>query len=80
MTKELSREDILATKITTISEEDRFEDETKHPSKFFIINAFGEAIYFHTRSRLTAQQWCDKIYNRKDFFKVREVIKIGNRV
>lgn len=74
MSKVFSVEDILTDKVTVISEEERLSDDLKHPTKFFIVNALGEGVYFHTRSRATAQEWADTIYG-KGFYKVRAVIK-----
>ena len=48
--------------IEHVSEEDRFADDFKPPSQFFIVNALGEGVYFHTRSRAKAQQKCDDEY------------------
>lgn len=64
----------LDSKITVVPEEDRFKDETKHPSKYFVVNAFGDGVYFHTRSRLQAQEWADTLFG-KGFYTVRAAIK-----
>lgn len=72
--KELTEEQILKDKVVIISEDDRFADNTKHPTKFFIVNAFGEGVYFRTRSRLQAQKWANILYG-DNFYGVREAIK-----
>ena len=46
----------------------------KDPSRFYIVNAFCDRVYFKTRSKSKAKQWCDEIYG-KDFYNIREVIK-----
>lgn len=61
-----------------VSEEDRFSDDFKPPSQFFIVNALGEGVYFHTRSRAKAQEKCDAEYGKGKYL-VRAVIKAGVR-
>ena len=58
--------------IIIVSEEQRFDDDFKEPTRYFIINAFGEAVHFKTRSREKAQQWSDEIYG-EGFYTIREV-------
>lgn len=74
MSELLTVDEIMDTKTTIITEEQRFDDETRHPSKYFVVNAFGEGVYFHTRSRLQAQQWANTLYG-KGFYSVRATIK-----
>lgn len=64
--------------VVVVSEETRLTDEFKPPTKYFIINAFGEAVHFKTRDRSKAQQWADEIYG-KGHYVVREAIKAITR-
>ena len=50
-------------KTTIISFEEFTDDEFKKPSNFYIMDAMQNYVFFHTRCRLTAQAWCDKIYD-----------------
>lgn len=61
-----------------VSEEDRFSDDFKPPSQFFIVNALGEGVYFHTRSRAKAQEKCDVEYG-KGKYSVRAEIRCNLR-
>lgn len=61
-----------------VSEEDRFSDDFKPPSQFFIVNALGEGVYFHTRSRAKAQQKCNDLYGGSKYT-IRCEIKAGVR-
>lgn len=70
----MTRDEILDKKVVYVKESDRFGDDFSHPSKHFIVNAFGDALYFKTRSRATAQEWADIVYG-KGFYKVRAAIK-----
>lgn len=51
-------------RVTEVSYEQFTDIEFKPPSSFFIKNALGEYVYFHTRSRDVAQEECDKIYGK----------------
>jgi len=64
----------LKKKVVVVSEEDRLSDEFKAPCKYYIIDAFGNGVYFKTRSRLTASALSDKIYGN-GFFTVKQVVK-----
>lgn len=61
-----------------INEEDRLSGDFKPPSQFFIVNALGEGVYFHTRSRAKAQQVCNDIYGEGKYL-VRAEVKCGLR-
>lgn len=61
-----------------VSEEERFADDFKPPSQFFIVNALGEGVYFHTRSRAKAQTQCDLTYG-KGKYSVRAEIRCNLR-
>jgi hypothetical protein len=61
-----------------VSEEDRLSGDFKPPSQFFIVNALGEGVYFHTRSRAKAQQVCDEIFNKGKYL-VRAEVKCSLR-
>lgn len=58
------------TKTTCIPYQETQEEDFKHPSKFYILNALGDAVYFHTSSRDKAQEEVDKEYG-KGKYKVR---------
>jgi hypothetical protein len=58
------------TKTTTVSYKDTLEEEFKDPSKYYIQDALGDFIYFHTSDRKKAQEACDKLYG-KGHYKVR---------
>lgn len=55
------------------------DTDHKPPTKYYIVDWFGNGVFFKTRSRVEAQKLCDLLYGEK-FFTIREVIKIGNRV
>lgn len=55
------------------------DTDHKPPTKYYIVDCFGNGVFFKTRSRSNAQELCDILYG-ENFFTVREVIKIGNRV
>lgn len=65
-------------RVTLVSSE-VLDTDHKPPTKFYIVDWFGNGVFFKTRSRVEAQKLCDLLYG-KNFFVVREVIKIGNRV
>jgi hypothetical protein len=54
MTKEME--------VVYTSEEERMDDNFKPPSRFYIVNAMGEGVYFKTHSRAKAQDKADEIY------------------
>jgi len=39
------------------------DDEYRKPSNFYVMDALQNYVFFHTRDRLIAQEWCDKIYD-----------------
>lgn len=56
---------------TTILEQEQvFGDMDKDPTKFFIQNALGQFVYFHTFEREVAQAAADEMYG-KGKYKVR---------
>ena len=56
-------------KTTVVTFEEFSDIDYRPPSNYYIREASGNFIYFHTRSRETAQEWCDIIYS-KGFYKV----------
>lgn len=55
---------------TTIDQSELAEDDFKAPSKYYFINAFGEAIFIHTRDRAVAERYITETYG-KGFYKLR---------
>lgn len=51
-----------------------WEDDTKFPTKYYIIDAFGNGVFFRTRDRAVAQQICNEIYGEGKFL-VKQVLK-----
>ena len=45
-----------------VSEEERMDDNFKPPSRFYIVNAMGEGVYFKTHSRSKAREKADELY------------------
>lgn len=64
----------LKKKVVVFNEEDCFSDDFRSPTKFYFIMATGHHVYVRTRNRHTAQEICDKISGKKDFYRIREVI------
>lgn len=62
----------LASCVTVVEDFDVYSED-KPPSKYYIMNAFGQGVYFKTRSRAKAQEICDQIYG-KGFFTVKQVV------
>ena len=58
------------TKITIVDMSELAEDDFKAPSKFYIINAMGECVYIHVRTRTEAEEYITKEYG-KGFYKLR---------
>jgi len=56
-------------KTTVVSFELTQEEDYKHKSKWYIVNAMGEVIYYHCRDRAAAQKQCDSDYGGK--YKIR---------
>ena len=50
-------------KTTVLTFEEFTDDEYRKPSNFYVMDALQNYVFFHTRDRLTAQEWCDKIYD-----------------
>lgn len=50
-------------KTTTLTFEEFTDDNYRKPSNFYIMDAMQNYIFFHTRERSVAQEWCDKIYD-----------------
>ena len=50
-------------KTTLISYEQYNSEDYKHPCEFYVRNACGDYVYFHTRNRAIAQEWCNTIYD-----------------
>lgn len=60
-------------KIVVVSEEERMADEFIAPTKYYIVNAFGDGVFFRTRDRATAQSLSDEVYG-KGFYTVKQII------
>ena len=54
-------------KITVISFYEFTDDQFIKPSNFYIKNALGEYVFFHSRSRDIAQQTCDDMYGKGQY-------------
>jgi hypothetical protein len=50
-------------KTTVLTFEEFTDDDYRKPSNFYIMDALQNYVFFHTRDRLVAQEWCDKIYD-----------------
>jgi len=50
-------------KTTVLTFEEFTDDEYRKPSNFYVMDALQNYVFFHTRDRLIAQEWCDKIYD-----------------
>jgi hypothetical protein len=70
MTKEME--------VIYISEDARGGDDFKPPSRFYIINAMGEGVYFKTHTRSKAQAKADEIYG-KGKYSIRVEMKLNIR-
>jgi len=66
----------MAPKIKWVEvlEEDRFAEDFKEPSTYFIVNAFNNAVFFFTSSRQKAQDMSDELYGKNHYI-VRKVIR-----
>ena len=60
-------------KLVVVPEQQRFQDGFKAPTKFYIIDAFNDAVFIRTRDRLKAQEIVDSIWG-KGFFTVKQVV------
>ena len=65
-------------KLIVVPEQQRFQDGFKAPTKFYIIDAFNDAIFIRTRDRLKAQEIVDSIYG-KGFFTIKQVVVAQTR-
>lgn len=65
-------------KTVIVSEEERFDDEFKPPTKYFVVNALGEGVYFRTNSRQKAQEFSDELFG-KGKYTVRVAMKASVR-
>lgn len=70
--------DKLMKQIVVVQEKDRFEDEFKDPTAYFIVNGLGDAVYFKTRDRAKAQALSDEMYG-KGFYTVKKSMKAAVR-
>ncbi len=52
--------------------EDYLLPSFKHPSNYYILNAFGNRLYIKTTDRATAQAKADELYG-KGFYSIRVV-------
>ncbi len=50
-------------KTTVLNFEEFTDDDYKKPSNFYIMDAMQNYVFFHTRQREVAQEWCDTIYD-----------------
>lgn len=66
----------LKKKIVIIPEEQRLDESMPHPSKYYVIDYFGNAVYFKTRDRATARGIADEVYG-KGFFTVKQVVVVS---
>jgi hypothetical protein len=57
-------------KTTIIDMSELANDDFKAPAKFFIINAMGECVYIHVRTRAEAEKWLTENYG-KGFYSLR---------
>lgn len=63
-------------KYLEVTEEERFDFEFVEPkgAKFFIVNAFNNAVYFFTTSRQKAQDKSNELYGINKYI-VRPVVR-----
>lgn len=54
-------------KQTVIKFDQRIEEDFKEPSRYYIVDAMGDYIYFHCRERSTAQAEVDEIYGKNKY-------------
>lgn len=57
-------------KVTIVDQSELAEDDFKAPSKFYFVNALGEAVFIHARERYVAEQYITDNYG-KGFYKLR---------
>lgn len=50
-------------KTTVLSFEEFTDDDYKKPSNFYIMDAMQNYVFYHTKDRHTAQEWCNKMYD-----------------
>lgn len=70
--------DKMMKQISVVQESERFEDDFKDPTAYFIVNGLGDAVYFKTRSRAKAQTLADEMYG-KGFYTVKKSMKAAVR-
>jgi hypothetical protein len=62
-------------RVSVVSEDDMHSHERdRFPSKWFVVNAFGEGVFFCVRNRSYAQKLSDMIYGR-GHYTVRQLEK-----
>lgn len=44
--------------------DERFKSNFRAPAKYYIVNALGDAVYYPTRSRQSAQDMADAEYGK----------------
>ena len=69
---------VFTKNVVLVLEQERWADDFKDPTKFFVICALGDAFYFKTRSREKATSLSDEIFG-KGKYTVRQVVKISGR-
>lgn len=57
-------------KITLVPPEVFLEEDFLDPSRYFVVSATGDRMYFHTSDRLKAQEICDSEFG-KGKYKIR---------
>jgi len=70
--------DKIMKQIVVVPESERFIDEFKEPTAYFIVNALGDALFFKTRSRSKAQDMVDSMYG-KGFYIIKKAMKAAVR-
>lgn len=63
----------LLKRIVVVPEQQRFQDDFKAPTKYFVIDCFGNACHIRTRSRTKAQEIANEIWG-EGFYTVRQVV------
>ena len=61
--------------VTVKLEEFLDEDNFKEPSRWFILDAMGDRVYYKTSDRLKAQQQADKEYDGKYTIRTNKTTK-----
>ena len=64
----------LEKKVTVVSEQQWYSsNEERPPSKYYIIDCFGDYCFIHTRERAKAQSIADQIWG-VGFYKVKQIM------